>query len=46
MAQATGASERPGVKVTPVSSEALPHVAGKRITTVLVEFPPGSLRVL
>lgn len=24
-----------------VSSDALPHVAGKRITTMVVEFPPG-----
>lgn len=24
-----------------ISSDALPHVAGKRITTMVVEFPPG-----
>jgi len=35
------ASPRPRAVVRPVSSEALPNVKGKRITTVLVEFPPG-----
>ncbi|HET6160736.1 MAG TPA: cupin domain-containing protein [Dongiaceae bacterium] len=24
-----------------ISSDALPHVAGKRITTMVIEFPPG-----
>ncbi|HEX6118700.1 MAG TPA: hypothetical protein VFZ03_04555, partial [Dongiaceae bacterium] len=24
-----------------ISSDALPHVAGKNITTMVVEFPPG-----
>ena len=28
---------------TIVSSDALSHVPGKRVTTVLVEFPPGSI---
>jgi quercetin dioxygenase-like cupin family protein len=32
---------RPRPVAQPVSSEALPHVEGKRITTLLVEFPPG-----
>ncbi|MGO8918539.1 MAG: cupin domain-containing protein [Stellaceae bacterium] len=31
----------PAPTATVVSSDALPHVAGKRVTTVLVEFPPG-----
>jgi hypothetical protein len=35
------ASPRPRAVVRPVSSEALPNVKGKRITTVLVEFPPA-----
>jgi len=35
----TGARPRPVAQ--PVSSDALPHVQGKRITTMVVEFPPG-----
>lgn len=38
-AQAGDAAPRPTTIV--ISSDALPHVAGKRVTTVLVEFPPG-----
>jgi quercetin dioxygenase-like cupin family protein len=30
---------RPAVHT--ISSDALPHVAGKNITTMIVEFPPG-----
>lgn len=33
---------RPGVLVTPVSCEKLPHVPGKSITTARVEFPPNA----
>lgn len=36
---ASGASLRPTAQI--VSSDALPHVAGKRITTMVVEFPPS-----
>jgi quercetin dioxygenase-like cupin family protein len=32
---------RPRAIAHRVSSEALPHVPGKRITTAIVEFPPG-----
>jgi quercetin dioxygenase-like cupin family protein len=32
---------RPRAEVKPICSDALPHVPGKRITTVLVEFPPS-----
>jgi quercetin dioxygenase-like cupin family protein len=35
------APERPRAEVQPICSDALPHVPGKRITTVLVEFPPS-----
>jgi quercetin dioxygenase-like cupin family protein len=38
-AQSDAGAPRPTTTV--VSSDALPHVAGKRVTTVLVEFPPG-----
>jgi quercetin dioxygenase-like cupin family protein len=31
----------PRATAHPVSSNALPHVAGKRLTAVVVEFPPG-----
>ena len=34
---------RPRPVAHPVSSDALPHVAGKRITTMVVEFPPGGI---
>src|SRR5207244_1060506 len=37
----SSASLRPRAIVHRVSSDALPHVAGKRITAVVVEFPPG-----
>lgn len=40
MPQASAAT-RPRAVVQPVSSDALPQVPGKRITTVVVEFPPG-----
>jgi quercetin dioxygenase-like cupin family protein len=30
----------PRPAIVPISSEALPHIAGKRITTVRVDFPP------
>jgi quercetin dioxygenase-like cupin family protein len=36
----TGAGARPRPVAQPVSSDALPHVQGKRITTMVVEFPP------
>jgi quercetin dioxygenase-like cupin family protein len=36
---AAGARPRPVAQ--PVSSDALPHVQGKRITTMVVEFPPN-----
>ena len=39
--QAQSGDGAPRPTTTVVSSEALPHVAGKRVTTVLVEFPPG-----
>ena len=39
--QAQSAAGAPRPTTTIVSSDALPHVAGKRVTTVLVEFPPG-----
>jgi quercetin dioxygenase-like cupin family protein len=32
---------RPRPLAQPVSSDALPHVQGKRITTMVVEFPPS-----
>jgi quercetin dioxygenase-like cupin family protein len=35
------AAARPRPVAQPVSSEALPHVRGKRITTMVVEFPPN-----
>jgi len=34
-------SPRPRPVAQPVSSDALPHVRGKRITTMVVEFPPN-----
>jgi len=34
---------RPRPVAHPVSSDALPHVEGKRITTMVVEFPPGGI---
>jgi len=37
----TNVAGRPRPITTPVSSDALPHVQGKNITTVVVEFPPG-----
>ena len=39
----TGAGARPRPLAHPVSSDALPHVRGKRITTMVVEFPPAGL---
>lgn len=33
------ASLRPAAQI--ISSDALPHVAGKRVTTMVVEFPPS-----
>jgi len=33
---------RPATVVRPLSCEALPHVPGKSITTVTVDFPPGA----
>ncbi len=41
MLQAQSGADAPRPLVTIVSSDALPHVAGKKVTTVLVEFPPG-----
>jgi len=38
---AGGARPRPVAQ--PVSSDALPHVQGKRITTMVVEFPPNGI---
>jgi quercetin dioxygenase-like cupin family protein len=35
------AGARPLPTATIISSDSLPHVAGKKITTVLVEFPPN-----
>jgi quercetin dioxygenase-like cupin family protein len=40
--QASGAS-RPRPAVHTIASDALPHVAGKRITTMVVEFPPAGI---
>jgi len=37
----SGAGARPRPVAQPVSSDALPHVQGKRITTMVVEFPPS-----
>jgi quercetin dioxygenase-like cupin family protein len=37
----TSAGTRPRPVAQPVSSDALPHVQGKRITTMVVEFPPN-----
>jgi quercetin dioxygenase-like cupin family protein len=34
---------RPRPVAHPVSSDALPHVQGKRITTMVVEFPPNGI---
>jgi len=34
---------RPRPVAQPVSSDALPHVQGKRITTMVVEFPPNGI---
>ena len=39
----SSAASRPRPAIHPVASDVLPHVAGKRITTVVVEFPPGGL---
>ena len=39
----TSAGARPRPVAQPVSSDALPHVQGKRITTLVVEFPPNGL---
>jgi quercetin dioxygenase-like cupin family protein len=39
----TSAGARPRPVAQPVSSDALPHVQGKRITTMVVEFPPAGL---
>ncbi len=39
LAMTVGASLRPTAQI--VSSDALSHVAGKRITTMVVEFPPS-----
>jgi quercetin dioxygenase-like cupin family protein len=39
----SSAASRPRPAVHPVASDALPHVAGKRITTVVVEFPPAGI---
>lgn len=39
--QAGSAAGAPRPTATIVSSDALSHVPGKRVTTVLVEFPPG-----
>jgi quercetin dioxygenase-like cupin family protein len=39
MTPSAGARPRPAAQ--PVSSDALPHVQGKRITTMVVEFPPN-----
>jgi len=33
---------RPGTKVTQISSHAIPDVKGKRMTALLVDFPPGA----
>ena len=38
-----GAEARPRPSVTIQSSHALPGMPGKKMTTVLVEFPPGGL---
>ena len=40
-AMPTSAGTRPRPVAQPVSSDALPHVQGKRITTMVVEFPPN-----
>jgi quercetin dioxygenase-like cupin family protein len=37
----SSAGARPRPVAQPVSSDALPHVQGKRITTMVVEFPPN-----
>jgi quercetin dioxygenase-like cupin family protein len=43
MAASTGAeASRPRNTVKQISCEKLPHVPGKSLTTVLVEYPPGS----
>jgi quercetin dioxygenase-like cupin family protein len=39
----TSAGAPPRPEARPVSSDALPHVQGKRITTMVVEFPPAGL---
>lgn len=38
-----GVPARPRPVAQPVSSDALPHVQGKRITTMVVEFPPNGI---
>jgi len=40
-ADVTQVGARPRPVAQPVSSDALPHVQGKRITTMVVEFPPN-----
>jgi quercetin dioxygenase-like cupin family protein len=40
-AMTPSAGARPRPVAHPVSSDALPHVQGKRITTMVVEFPPN-----
>ncbi|MGE0748209.1 MAG: cupin domain-containing protein, partial [Rhodospirillales bacterium] len=37
-----GAAARPAAVPRPVSCEKLPHVPGKSITTLIVEFPPNA----
>ncbi|MGE0746429.1 MAG: cupin domain-containing protein [Rhodospirillales bacterium] len=41
-AAAPGAAARPAAVPRPVSCEKLPHVPGKSITTLIVEFPPNA----
>jgi quercetin dioxygenase-like cupin family protein len=37
----SGAADAPGAKVTPVASNALPNVPGKRLTAVVVDYAAG-----
>jgi quercetin dioxygenase-like cupin family protein len=39
----SSAASRPRPTVHTIASDALPHVRGKRITTMVVEFPPAGL---
>jgi quercetin dioxygenase-like cupin family protein len=41
-ASGSGAAARPSSVVKPISCEKLPHVPGKSLSTLLVQFPPNA----